>query len=113
MSFLDFDLSNTELMCEMQFFDDERHGDVTHEYFYKDKDHEGKYILHFVPGTINEKMIKQSHYLFFECGEGVYYMDEFEFHVFAESAEKKAKSHPMNCKFINYELYKKIEAWNC
>ena len=47
MSFLDFDLSNTELMCEMQFFDDERHGDVTHEYFYKDKDHEGKYIILF------------------------------------------------------------------
>lgn len=111
MSLLNFDLLNTELMYEMQYFDEEKNCDITYEYFYKDLEHEGQYILHFIPGVVNENMIKQSHYLFFECNEGAYYMNEFELNVSVHVTERKAKCHPMNCKFINYELYRKIESW--
>ena len=113
MSLLDFDLMETELMYEMQYFDEKKDGDCTYEYFYKDLEHDGQYILHFVPGVVHENMIKQSHYLFFECGEGVYYMSEFELNVLVKNSERKAKCHPMNCKFINHELYRKIESWKC
>ena len=111
MSLLSFDLMQTELIYEMQYFDEEKQGVITYEYFYKDLENDGQYILHLVPGTVNEKMIKMSHYLFFECGEGAYYMDEFDFNVLARNAQRQAKCHPMNCKFINYETYRKIEAW--
>lgn len=111
MSLLNFDLMQTELMYEMQYFDEEKQSNITYEYFYKDLENEGQYILHLVPGTVNENMIKRSHYLFFECGEGAYYMDEFDFNVLAKNAQRQAKCHPLNCKFINYETYRKIEAW--
>ncbi|WP_294377095.1 hypothetical protein [uncultured Clostridium sp.] len=113
MSLLSFDLMETELMYEIQYFDEKKDGDITHEYIYRDLEHEGQYMLHFVPGKVNENMIKMSHYLFFECDEGVYYMDEFEMKAIAKNSESKAKRCPMNCSFINYELDKKIEMWRC
>ena len=36
MSLLSFDLMQTELMYEMQYFDEEKKGVITYEYFYKD-----------------------------------------------------------------------------
>ena len=112
MNLLSFDLLETELMYEMQYFDEEKGGDITYEYFYRDLEHKGQYMLHLVPGTVNENMIKMSHYLFFECGEGVYYMNEFELYSLFKIAERKAKCNPMNCRLINYETYRKIESWN-
>ena len=40
-------------------------------------------------------------------------MSEFELNVLVKNSERKAKCHPMNCKFINHELYRKIESWKC
>ena len=61
MSLLSFDLTETKLIYEMQYFDEEKRGNITYEYFYKDMEHEGKYMLHLVPGTVNENMINKSH----------------------------------------------------
>lgn len=110
MSFLDFDMSHTQLIFEMQYFDDKYKNDVTYEYYYRNE--KGEYLLHFVPGIVNENIIKFSHYSFFEGDEGIYYMNEFQFHDWATCAEIRANCNPMNCKFINYELYKKFEKWN-
>lgn len=44
MSLLSFDL-----MYEMQYFDEEKKGVITYEYFYKDLENDGQYILYLVP----------------------------------------------------------------